>query len=286
MTTGPEDGTVPFADEPTPFEDDPTGMRALLSSLADPGPMPGDLVTRIQASLAAEAAARASTADPAAAPVLPMPPRAGRRLGAHIPRRRLGGPPRWLLPVAAAAVVLAGGGAVVTGLLKGGNNSLSAGAGDVAARESPASAAAGGNEQAPQRMATPSTASSASAARTPVTTIPSGRGFRAEELLADATRLLRLVLAASATDRAEEGSPAAASFGLGGPLACAERLGASTSSRVIVESGTFAGAPASLVAYSVAPGTWTANIVGSRCGREMTDRLVGPVSVSEGTKSS
>lgn len=285
MTTGPEDGTVPFADEPTPFEDDPTGMRALLSSLPDPGPMPGDLVTRIQASLAAEAAARASTADPAAAPVLPMPPRAGRRLGAHIPRRRLGGPPRWLLPVAAAAVVLAGGGAVVTGLLKGGN-SLSAGAGDMGARESPAGAAADGNEQAPQRQADTSTAAAAQDDRALVTGVPSGRAFRADALLADATRLVRTAFAASATGEAGEAAPPAESFGLGGPRACAERLGASGSSRVLVESGTFAGAPASLVAYAVAPGRWTANIVGPRCGREETDRLAGPVSVGEGTKSS
>lgn len=39
-------------------EDDPTGIRALLSSLPDPGPMPQDLVARITASLAAEQAAR------------------------------------------------------------------------------------------------------------------------------------------------------------------------------------------------------------------------------------
>lgn len=36
-------------------EPDPTGMRALLSSLPDPGPMPEDLVRRIEARLAVEA---------------------------------------------------------------------------------------------------------------------------------------------------------------------------------------------------------------------------------------
>lgn len=37
-----------------PIEHDPTGVRALLAALPDPGPMPADLVARIQAALAAE----------------------------------------------------------------------------------------------------------------------------------------------------------------------------------------------------------------------------------------
>ena len=39
-------------DADRPVEDDPTGMRALLRSLPDPGPMPDHLVRRIQATLA------------------------------------------------------------------------------------------------------------------------------------------------------------------------------------------------------------------------------------------
>ena len=42
-------------DDTAPVEHDPTGMRALLASLPDPGPMPDDLVARISAALAAEA---------------------------------------------------------------------------------------------------------------------------------------------------------------------------------------------------------------------------------------
>ena len=34
-------------DDADPIEHDPTGMRALLGSLPDPGPMPDDLVARI-----------------------------------------------------------------------------------------------------------------------------------------------------------------------------------------------------------------------------------------------
>ena len=42
-------------DDTAPVEHDPTGMRALLANLPDPGPMPDDLVARISAALAVEA---------------------------------------------------------------------------------------------------------------------------------------------------------------------------------------------------------------------------------------
>jgi hypothetical protein len=42
-------------DDTAPVEHDPTGMRALLGSLPEPGPMPEDLVARISAALAVEA---------------------------------------------------------------------------------------------------------------------------------------------------------------------------------------------------------------------------------------
>lgn len=48
MTTPPDD-----------FENDPTGMRDLLRSLPEPGPMPQDVTDRITAALAAEQAGRA-----------------------------------------------------------------------------------------------------------------------------------------------------------------------------------------------------------------------------------
>lgn len=50
----------PLGPEPS-REDDPTGVRALLSSLPQPDPMPEHLVERINASLAAEQAQRATT---------------------------------------------------------------------------------------------------------------------------------------------------------------------------------------------------------------------------------
>ena len=44
----------PAHDDTAPVEHDPTGMRALLASLPEPGPMPDHLVARISAALAAE----------------------------------------------------------------------------------------------------------------------------------------------------------------------------------------------------------------------------------------
>lgn len=49
MTTPPDD-----------FENDPTGVRDLLQSMPDPGPMPQDISDRITAALAAEQQARAA----------------------------------------------------------------------------------------------------------------------------------------------------------------------------------------------------------------------------------
>ena len=67
-------------------DDDPTGVRALLSALPEPEPMPEDLVRRISASLAAEQAARGASEGPPEGPSegvvvpLPSPRRHGRRV--------------------------------------------------------------------------------------------------------------------------------------------------------------------------------------------------------------
>jgi hypothetical protein len=66
----------PVASSP---DDDPTGVRALLSALPEPGPMPDYLVGRINASLAAEQAQRA--ASPSGASVTPLLAAKGHRPG-------------------------------------------------------------------------------------------------------------------------------------------------------------------------------------------------------------
>jgi hypothetical protein len=83
---------IPSGSEP-PGDDDPTGVRDLLSSLPEPDPMPEHLIERINASLAAEQAQRA--AKIARAPVTPL--RATSRRG----RTRV------LLAIAGAAAAVA-----------------------------------------------------------------------------------------------------------------------------------------------------------------------------------
>ncbi|HWC22689.1 MAG TPA: hypothetical protein VG502_10365 [Flexivirga sp.] len=90
MTTPPDD----FEND---FENDPTGMRDLLRSLPDPGPMPLDVTDRITAALAQE---RAHHADDDRSNVTPLS-RTGRPAGTS-------GGRRWMQVVggvAAAAVV-------------------------------------------------------------------------------------------------------------------------------------------------------------------------------------
>ena len=68
---------TPLVPAPSPDED-PTGVRALLSSLPAPDPMPEHLVKRINASLAAEHAQRAAGAEDASVSPL-LATRRGRR---------------------------------------------------------------------------------------------------------------------------------------------------------------------------------------------------------------
>ena len=56
------------SDRTTPTELDPTGVRALLAALPDPGPMPEDLVRRIEARIAEEQLLRQATSDPDSIP--------------------------------------------------------------------------------------------------------------------------------------------------------------------------------------------------------------------------
>ena len=120
-------------------DDDPTGMRALLSSLPDPGPMPDDLVARITASLAAE-----QQRGPAPRPLHPAG--SSRRT----PVWRTAG-----LAAAAAAVIGLGAGSLLTGtapgdvgaLFGGSTSEAASSAADAAGRDSSAGGGAGSEAQ-------------------------------------------------------------------------------------------------------------------------------------------
>lgn len=88
--------------DPAAHEDDPTGIRALLSSLPDPGPMPSDLVERIGARLAVEQAHR----DQGGADVASLHPDSVLDLAAERTSRRPGRALA-LLGVAAAGLLVA-----------------------------------------------------------------------------------------------------------------------------------------------------------------------------------
>lgn len=95
MTTPPEDF------ESDAFEKDPTGMRDLLRSLPDPGPMPQDVADRITAALAQERQGRSEDDHSTVTPLA----RTGRSGGSTPAGRR-----RWMQAVAglvAAAAVAA-----------------------------------------------------------------------------------------------------------------------------------------------------------------------------------
>jgi hypothetical protein len=111
--------SVPPVPPRGPDDLDPTGIRALLSAMPDPGPMPADLVQRIQASIAAEQAARAGGVRPEAT-VVPL--HAGSE---HAGRRQ-----RWqrfVLVAAAAAVAAVAVPALLSGSPSTWLTSLSAG---------------------------------------------------------------------------------------------------------------------------------------------------------------
>ncbi|WP_203230470.1 hypothetical protein, partial [Segeticoccus rhizosphaerae] len=75
-------------------DEDPTGVRALLSSLPEPGPMPPELVARITASLEREQQERAHQTDAQGAPANVAPLVGRPSPGSSAPRHRSLGPSR------------------------------------------------------------------------------------------------------------------------------------------------------------------------------------------------
>lgn len=138
----------------TPDDDtDPTGMRALLRGLPDPGPMPDDLVARIQASLD-DLATSDRDVSVGRAGVAPTDVSRGTADGS--PSRRSSWWVRNAPKAAVAAVVVIGGGAFLSGQLgglgSGGDSATSGAASDSggSSADQRAEGASGGNDSAPQ----------------------------------------------------------------------------------------------------------------------------------------
>ena len=106
-------------DQTSDLEADPTGMRALLRALPDPGPMPPELVARISAALAAEAREATLSGDRTDGPEDSATPPPGPGVARFVDGGSGALRPRMRMPrLAAAAVIVALVGIGGAGLLK------------------------------------------------------------------------------------------------------------------------------------------------------------------------
>ncbi len=265
-------------DDRTPVEHDPTGMRALLSSLPDPGPMPEHLVARITAALAAEADAGAAgsgdDAPPASgpvdhaapAPVVPLRPRRAVRM------RHLG--------VAAAVVGALGLTGVVLSNTGGGGLVASIGASrdDSAESAQDAQGSAGGDSGGSAVAEGPATTPVVPPAGSgQVVVVMSGRSYAASSLpdgvdllVAGQDELLRS-LAAESPGIGPIGTPV-------GARACADALGIPSDAGLLVDVAAVDGRPAAVLVVDAGAGH-QAYAVERSCTTGTAGLISGPVVV-------
>lgn len=268
-------------DDRTPVEHDPTGMRALLANLPEPGPMPDDLVARITAALAAEAdAAATGSAASSPSPAPPAPPaavapgeEAAPSAGATVvplPRRRAR---LRHLGVAAAVVGALGLGGIVLSTTP---NDLTASIGAAGGADSAqdAESAAGGSDDS--GAGAPASALVPAAGSGEVVVVMSGRSYTGSDLARDARDLAadpggeRLrSLAAEAPGIGPIGTPL-------GARACADALGVPASAGVLVDVAEVDGRPAAVLVVDAGGGP-TAYAVDRSCTTGTTGLISGPV---------
>ncbi len=233
-------------------EVDPTGMRALLSSLPEPGPMPADLAARITAALEHEAAVGPRPAVAGGSGVVPL--RRRHPLGTAI------------IAAASAAAVLLVGVPLATGTSPGG---LSA----VFGRDRPltASGADSGQEKSLPQLAQGNGAATAGE----VTVRKTGTAYLSQGLAGQA----RALLASTSPPL----SPTAAESSAIGPLAtpagvraCGEALGAAPQEPIAADLATFDGRPAAVLVVGQGTGA-TAYVVLRACSLTAPGLLAGPI---------
>lgn len=239
-------------------EPDPTGIRDLLSSLPDPGPMPADLVDRINASIAREEAGRS-----------------GRSV--VVPLRRRSMWPR--VAVAAAAVAVIGVG--VPALLGGGGNPVTTAfselAQDDSAGDSAAAGSAGPTEARPTLSDPVTTAQpeTRSARRDgEVSLLVSGTAYTSAGLAVQAQRVgAASGTGSGASDALTSGAPAATDRGL---RACLHALGVEDWQPVKGDLATFDGQQAVVAVVDSDTGQ-TVWVVPPDCTAASPRALAGPV---------
>lgn len=252
----------PSASEPA-RDDDPTGVRALLSSLPEPDPMPDHLVERISASLTAEQAQRARTRSSAS--VTPLLARDRLR------RARL----RLMLGSAAAAIAIVA--VVGTSLF----TARQTGTSTTASVANPAEAGAPAAQAAPkaaskaqgQDLSSPTTPGALNT-RTPYVAsagVPliqislSGTRYTPAGFIAQAEALLRSAPGPTQPQLSQPSAPGPAGTA-SGMEECLNALGASSAQVVRADVATYQGQPA-LIIVATTNGASIAYAVGPQCSR-------------------
>ena len=246
--------------------DDPTGVRALLAGLGDPGPMPADLVDRINASIAAEQLSRSEAAS--------GPGSEGDRDGAGrvVPlRRQRSWPsgPSWpkigLAAAAVAAVALGvpavlgtGPGGVVASLSSSDNNASNA---DTAAGSKAEVAPDSGNR--------------AASGTGRVQVAHSGTAYTSAKLTAQARGTLDRAYGAGAGTDSSAGPAATTEKGL---RECLTALGVATWMPVTGDVGTYDGTPAVVAVVSSDTGQ-SVYAVAPDCDATHAAVMAGPLPV-------
>ncbi|MEO5744132.1 MAG: hypothetical protein ABIQ53_06010 [Terracoccus sp.] len=260
MSTPP----VPPADKGAP-EHDPTGIRDLLASLPDPGPMPADLVARINASIAAEQSARED------ATVVPLRPR------------------RWgwqhVGVAAAAAAVLGiglpalltgtGPGDVMASLSGGGSAADSASGASVESRTDTGSDPSSAAGEAPRTATTTPGGQRVAGSPGPVALEASGTAYTAVALATQASS--KLTTAQDGAMAASKARPGAAETPTG-LRACLSALGVEAWMPVRGDLATLDGAPAVIALVSSDTGQ-TVYAVSPTCDAAHPGVLAGPLRV-------
>lgn len=254
-------------------EPDPTGMRAVLRALPDPGPMPQDLADRIKASLAAEQAARAEAPDQRASAQAPPVD-----LAAYRHRRRR----TPLLAAAASIMAVAGVGvvtmtgmpsAVVAIVTGGGSHDASTAA--VGAPE----AAADTQVRSGQGLADSSTSGSSSPLSAgSVRLSASGREWSTDSLAVAAPGLLdgQTTTPETLTSPSPGLDPVTTASGA---TDCATALGLDSTGGLAVDLGTHSGVPIVALAARSSLGGITVVIAERACGLDHHVVVQGPVTL-------
>ena len=247
-------------DRDRPVEHDPTGMRALLASLPDPGPMPDDLVARISAALRAEVRSGGSFVDDGPDAV-----------GSVVPLRRrsrvryLG-----LAAVAAVAAGVLGLGAYALDGLTGGGATASL---DAVGGSSDSGAGAGADSKAEAQDRPAAAAPEAGSGE--VVVVMSGVDHASKQLAVTARALDEGGLDPLRELAAE--SPALGPIATPvGARACADALGIPAGAGILVDVSEVDGAPAAVLVVHDGAGR-SAWAVERSCPSGTTGPISGPV---------